>query len=106
MEFSGKMCFMIMLKVTKTQSFTLSLEDTFFEKPQRGGEGVKLTHPPAVLGLSPNKTVFSSKTLMCKSNSSSANCPPALPLSKIAPQPDLEVSVFNKKNYSLELVLD
>ena len=32
---------MIILKVTKNQSFTLSLEDTFFKKPQ--GEGVKLT---------------------------------------------------------------
>ena len=49
MKFSGKMCFKIILKVTKNQGFTLSLEDTFFEKP-KGGGGVKLT-PPAVLGL-------------------------------------------------------
>ena len=41
MKFSGKMFFKIMLKVTKNQGFTLSLEDTFFEKSQ--GEGVKLT---------------------------------------------------------------
>ena len=34
MNFSGKMCFKIMLKVTRNQGFTLSLEDTFFEKPQ------------------------------------------------------------------------
>ena len=27
---------MIKLKVTKNQDFTLSLEDTFFEKPQAG----------------------------------------------------------------------
>ena len=27
---------------------------------------------------------------MCKSDSSSANCPPVLSLSKIAPQPDLD----------------
>ena len=27
-----------MLKVTKNQGFTLSLEDTFFEKPQGGGQ--------------------------------------------------------------------
>ena len=41
---SGKMWFMIMLKVTKNQGFTLSLEDTFLKKPQGGGEGgVKLT---------------------------------------------------------------
>ena len=30
MKFSGKM---IMLKVTENLAFTLSLEDTFFEKP-------------------------------------------------------------------------
>ena len=36
---------MIILKVTKNQYFPLSLEDTFFEKPQ-----VKLT-PSAILGL-------------------------------------------------------
>ena len=32
MKFSGKMCFEIILKVTKNQGFTLSLEDTFFDK--------------------------------------------------------------------------
>ena len=36
MKFSGKMCFEIMLNVTKNQVFTLSLEDIFFEKPQGG----------------------------------------------------------------------
>ena len=30
------MCFKIILKVTKSQPFTLSLEDTFFEKPHWG----------------------------------------------------------------------
>ena len=50
MKLSGKMCLKIILKVTKNQGFTLSVEDTFFEKPQDGG--VKLTLPlPAVLGL-------------------------------------------------------
>ena len=34
MEFSGKIWLSIILKVTKNQGFTLSLEDTFFEKPQ------------------------------------------------------------------------
>ena len=29
---------MIILKVTKNQAFTLSLEDTFFEKPLGGGD--------------------------------------------------------------------
>ena len=39
MKFSGKMCLKIILKVTKNQSFFLSLEDTLFKKPQGGGEG-------------------------------------------------------------------
>ena len=30
---------MALLKVTKNQGFTLSSEDTFFEKPQEGLEG-------------------------------------------------------------------
>ena len=30
---------MIILKVTKDQAFTLSLEDTFFEKPREGTGG-------------------------------------------------------------------
>ena len=44
---------MIILKVTKNQGLILSLEDTFFGKPQRA---VKLTPPPippAILGLIP-----------------------------------------------------
>ena len=32
MKLSGKMCFKILLKVTKKQGFSLSLEDTIFEK--------------------------------------------------------------------------
>ena len=36
MEFSGKMFLKIILKVTKKQGFTLSLEDTFFEEPEGG----------------------------------------------------------------------
>ena len=40
MKFSGKMCLKIMLKVTKNQGFTLSVENCFCEKPQGG---VKLT---------------------------------------------------------------
>ena len=38
MKFSEKMWLMIILKVTKEQGLTLSLEDTFFEKPQGGGQ--------------------------------------------------------------------
>ena len=34
MKFSGNMCLNIILKVIKNQGFTVSLEDTFFEKPQ------------------------------------------------------------------------
>ena len=43
MIFSGKLCLMIILKVTKNQGSTRSLEDTFLGKPQsgvsRGGGG-------------------------------------------------------------------
>ena len=46
MKFSGKMYLKIILKVSKNQGFTLSIKDTFFEKPQGG---VILT--VAVLGL-------------------------------------------------------
>ena len=46
-QFSGKMCRMIILKVTKNQGFTLSLEDKFFEKPQ-GQRAVKLTPAQSV----------------------------------------------------------
>ena len=52
MKFSEKICLMIMLKVTKNQGFTLSLEDTLFEKPQEGeGQiGPALGSLTAVLG--------------------------------------------------------
>ena len=61
MKFSEKVCFKIILKVTKNQGFTLSLEDLFFKKPQ---EGVKLTpppFPPAVLGLNGHNIFFKRK---------------------------------------------
>ena len=45
MKFSGKMCFKIILKVTKNQGFTLSLEDTFFEKTK----GLKNQHLSQIL---------------------------------------------------------
>ena len=38
MKFSEKMSFKIILKVTENQSFTLSLEDIIFEKPQGGSK--------------------------------------------------------------------
>ena len=34
MKFSGKMCVMTILKVTKNQGFILFSEDTFFKKQQ------------------------------------------------------------------------
>ena len=37
---------MIILKVTKDQGFTFSLEDTFFKKPQGGGGQIDPTSPP------------------------------------------------------------
>ena len=46
MKFSGKMCPMITLKFTISESFTLSLEDTFFEKPQGGRGGGQIDFPP------------------------------------------------------------
>ena len=39
MKFSGKMWLMIILKITKKQSYTLSLENTFLEKLQEGEGG-------------------------------------------------------------------
>ena len=48
MKLPGKMSFKIILKVTKNQGFSLSLEDTIFEK--RHGGRIKLT-PQVVLGL-------------------------------------------------------
>ena len=47
MKFSGKMCFEIILKVTKNQGFTFSFEETFFEKPQGG----QFDPPPGRLDL-------------------------------------------------------
>ena len=40
-KFSGKMCLMIILKFTKNQGFTLTLEDTFLKKPQGEGQIVQ-----------------------------------------------------------------
>ena len=52
MKFSEKMCLMIISKVTKKQGFTLSLEDTLFEKPVGGQiDPLPPSPPPAVLGL-------------------------------------------------------
>ena len=39
-KFSWKMWLMIILKVTKNQGFTLSLEDTFFAKAQGGSNSL------------------------------------------------------------------
>ena len=44
------MCFEVVLNVTKIKSFTLSLEDTFFEKSQ----GVQFDLHPGILELTHN----------------------------------------------------
>ena len=44
---------MKILKVTKTQRLTLSLEDIFFKKPQEGG--AQFDTPPALFRI---KTIF------------------------------------------------
>ena len=55
MKLLGKMCLMIILKVTENPGFTLSLEGTLFEKPQEGQIDFLLpptpVPPPAILGL-------------------------------------------------------
>ena len=51
MKFSEKMCPKTILKVTKNQDFPLSLEDTFFEKPQEEGGRGQIDLAPDVLGL-------------------------------------------------------
>ena len=64
MKFSGKMCFEIILKVTKNQGFTLSVEDTFFEKPQTG---VNLTPPPRHIRVnSVKQSAVSDHLLECR----------------------------------------
>ena len=45
MKSSGKMCFKILLKVTKKLGFAFSLEDTFFWKTTKGDQIVP-PHPP------------------------------------------------------------
>ena len=50
---------MIILKITKKQGFTLSLEDTFLEKPQ---EGSNVPLPPAFLGLKHCGSLIASST--------------------------------------------
>ena len=57
MKFSGKMCLMIILKVTENQIFTLSLEDTLFEKTTGAGQIDFPSPSPAVLGLRNEHTI-------------------------------------------------
>ena len=56
-KISGKMWLVIILKVTKNQGFTLSLEDTFFEKPQVGGPNWPLS--PSRFMVNVLKDIFS-----------------------------------------------
>ena len=49
-NFSGKMCLKIILKVTRNQDFNLSLEDTFLEKPWWGvGGQIDPLIPPSLI---------------------------------------------------------
>ena len=48
MRFSGKIWFMIILKVTRKQDFILSLENNLLEKPHRRAGG----------GVRPNQTLL------------------------------------------------
>ena len=50
MKFSGKMYFKIILKFTKNQGSALSIEDTFFRKPQDPPKN-QLDPTPGRLGL-------------------------------------------------------
>ena len=50
MKFLEKMSLKIILKVTKNQGLTFSLEDTIFEKPQ---EGSQIDPPPPTQPLQP-----------------------------------------------------
>ena len=59
MKFSGKIWFMIILKVTKKQGFTLSSEDTFLEKPQGVGGQDRFR----VLELNWNKILWNNKVV-------------------------------------------
>ena len=60
MKLSGKMCLMIISKVTKSQGFILSLENTFFEKPY-GGEGGS-NWPPSFPSRFKVKSIFFHKS--------------------------------------------
>ena len=42
MEFSGKMCFMIISKFTESQGFTLSVENTVSKKSQERQRGANV----------------------------------------------------------------
>ena len=48
MKFSGKMWPIIILKVTKNQDFTLSIEERFFERPQEVSQ-IDCPPPPPAL---------------------------------------------------------
>ena len=70
MKFLGKMRFMIILKVTKIQGFTLYLEDTFFETPMGCNE---IDPPTAVLGLTQQSMIIKIYSLRIKNIELSSN---------------------------------
>ena len=68
MKFSEKMGFIIILNVTKNRGFTLSLEDTFFEK-QQGGQ----IDPPSILWVKHQGINFTKPRLMTSSRAQSSS---------------------------------
>ena len=58
MKFSEKMLPIIILKVTKNQGFTLSLEDTIFERPQEESQiDGPYCHPHSCFRVNPFATL-------------------------------------------------
>ena len=57
MKFSEKMCFEIILKVTKSQGLTLSLEDTFFKKARGGHFDPPYPYPPRHIRVKSDRDV-------------------------------------------------
>ena len=58
MKFSRTIWLRVILKVTKKQGFTLSLEDTFLEKPQGGDQ---IEPPPSHLSVNTSQQTSSQR---------------------------------------------
>ena len=62
MKFLGKMWLITILKVTKSQIFTLSLEDTFLEKPR--GEGQVDPNPSRLRAKRNKRKIFRAQLII------------------------------------------